>query len=397
MIKVNDLKRYFESCNVNFLIGSGMSVPFLKTLCNVEKLLSELEASDFGGNELLVLKASIYASFFNTVISRNQEKYRRNKENDNAYEKVINNYMRFVKVVHELLKARAKTPGLTTKINLFTTNIDIMHEIALEYTHVEWNCGFSGVMNPIFSEANFSKTVHSTSRYYGRNYELPVFNLYKLHGSLNWKYGDKGEHNVIELDKDLKQVAAVEALLSAIEGGTLLVPVSGNEDFEELKNLLPTTFDDAELNKVSAFVEEYEKLPIVNPSKRKFSTTVLDMHFYELLRIYANELERSNSVLFVHGFSFADEHLTNMTLRVASSNPTLQICIFAYDKCAKIQIQNNLGMSGVNLLYSNIRVLTYDDVFEAKEDEAEVKYLDFENVNRMYESVLNSVAKNEVK
>lgn len=393
MIKSEELKRYFESCNINFLMGSGMSVPFLRTLGNVEKLLSELEASDYRGEELLVLKATIYASFFRTVISRNQEKCRK----DGEYEKVRNNYIRFVKVVHELLKARAKTPGLTKKINLFTTNIDIMHEIALEYSHVEWNCGFSGVMNPIFSEANFSRTVHSTSRYYGRNYELPVFNLYKLHGSLNWKYGDKGEHNVIELDKDLEQVAAVETLLKTIDEGNLLVPVLGNEDLPELRKRLPKAFDNAELNKVRAFVEEYEKLPIVNPSKRKFSTTVLDMHFYELLRIYANELERSNSVLFVHGFSFADEHLTNMTLRVALSNPTLLIYIFAYDECAKSKIQDNLGMSGVNVLNSNIRVLTYDDAFGLKGDENEGGYMDFENVNLMYEGALKLIEKNEVK
>lgn len=393
MIKSEELKRYFESCNINFLMGSGMSVPFLRTLGNVEKLLSELETSDYSGEELLVLKATIYASFFRTVISRNQEKCRK----DGEYEKVRNNYIRFVKVVHELLKARAKTPGLTKKINLFTTNIDIMHEIALEYSHVEWNCGFSGVMNPIFSEANFSRTVHSTSRYYGRNYELPVFNLYKLHGSLNWKYGDKEEHNVIELDKDLEQVAAVETLLKTIDEGNLLVPVLGNEDLPELRKRLPKAFDNAELNKVRAFVEEYEKLPIVNPSKRKFSTTVLDMHFYELLRIYANELERSNSVLFVHGFSFADEHLTNMTLRVALSNPTLLIYIFAYDECAKSQIQDNLGMSGVNVLNSNIRVLTYDDAFGLKGDENEGGYMDFENVNLMYEGALKLIEKNEVK
>lgn len=388
-----ELKRYFESCNINFLMGSGMSVPFLKTLCNVEKLLSDLETSDYGGKNLLVLKASIYASFFRTVISRNHEGYRK----DDKYEYVRNNYVRFVKTVHKILNARAKVPGLSKKINLFTTNIDVMHEIALEHSQVEWNCGFSGVMNPIFSESNYSRTVHSTSRYYGRNYELPVFNLYKLHGSLNWKYGDKDENNTIELDKDLEQVAVVESLLKTIEGGSLLVPISGDEDFEALTKLLPTAFDDIELSNVQSFVEEYEKLPIVNPSKRKFSTTVLDMHFYELLRIYANELERSNSVLFVHGFSFADEHLTNMTLRVASSNPTLLIYIFAYDERAKSQILGYLGRSGENVLNSNIRVLTYDDVFESKEDETGGKYMNFDNVNWMYESVFNLVARSEVQ
>jgi hypothetical protein len=38
---------------------------------------------------------------------------------------------------------------------------------------------------------------------------------------------------------------------------------------------------------------------IVNPSKKKFKDTVLNETHYDLLRIYNNELEKENSVLFV--------------------------------------------------------------------------------------------------
>jgi hypothetical protein len=40
---------------------------------------------------------------------------------------------------------------------------------------------------------------------------------------------------------------------------------------------------------------------IVNPSKKKFEDTVLNETHYDLLRIYNNELEKENSVLFVMG------------------------------------------------------------------------------------------------
>jgi len=38
---------------------------------------------------------------------------------------------------------------------------------------------------------------------------------------------------------------------------------------------------------------------IVNPAKTKFEDTLLNQYYYDLLRIYSNELEKENSVLFV--------------------------------------------------------------------------------------------------
>ena len=59
---------------------------------------------------------------------------------------------------------------------------------------------------------------------------------------------------------------------------------------------------------------------MVNPTKDKFRASVLDYHFYELMRIYSNALERENSLLFVMGFSFADD-----TLRKLRNVPLIQI------------------------------------------------------------------------
>src|SRR5699024_4497086 len=75
------------------------------------------------------------------------------------------------------------------------------------------------------------------------------------------------------------------------------------------------------------YLKYYNEL-VINPTKDKFRDTTSNFYFYELLRMYANHLEKENSVLFVLGFSFADEHIKEITKRVLKSNPTLLIVIF---------------------------------------------------------------------
>jgi hypothetical protein len=47
------------------------------------------------------------------------------------------------------------------------------------------------------------------------------------------------------------------------------------------------------INEDDKFKENYDKLMIVNPSKKKFEDTVLNETHYDLLRIYNNELEET--------------------------------------------------------------------------------------------------------
>jgi hypothetical protein len=105
-----------------------------------------------------------------------------------------------------------------------------------------------------------------------------------------------------------------------------------------------------------AFLEAYEKLLIVvNPTKEKFKHTLMNQTYYELLRLYSNELEKENTVLFVMGFSFADEHICEITLRAANSNPTLIINIIAHSTQAKLEIEKRFGKS--NIKNNNIEVI----------------------------------------
>lgn len=127
---------------------------------------------------------------------------------------------------------------------------------------------------------------------------------------------------------------------------------------------------------------------MVNPRKAKFRESVVDLHFYELMRLYSNALESASALLFCAGFSFADEHIAKITLRAANTNPTLTVIVFAYNADAKTEIENNLNRCG-NMLNNNIIVLSPDAFWAAQDEDyrarlgnAEPTGFDFATINK---------------
>ena len=107
--------------------------------------------------------------------------------------------------------------------------------------------------------------------------------------------------------------------------------------------------------------------------------------------MYANGLEKENSVLFVMGFSFADEHIREVTLRAADSNPTLTIFAFAYSSKAKEEIEERLDIEHVK--NSNIKVIgpSVTPGEEGEESADDFKY-DLETINKMvFEKIFSSL------
>jgi hypothetical protein len=70
---------------------------------------------------------------------------------------------------------------------------------------------------------------------------------------------------------------------------------------------------------------------LVLPNIRKFDITMMDRVYYDLLRIFANTMERENALLITFGFSFNDEHILDITRR-ALRNPTAQLIVFAHQQ-----------------------------------------------------------------
>ena len=102
--------------------------------------------------------------------------------------------------------------------------------------------------------------------------------------------------------------------IATILNSSIFDSVIGN--YEEYKNML--------LIYKSNFL-------IVNPTKEKFSDTLLNKNYYELLRIFSNELEKENTLLVVNGFSFNDEHILDLVKR-SMLNPSLKILIFCFEE-----------------------------------------------------------------
>jgi hypothetical protein len=147
-------------------------------------------------------------------------------------------------------------------------------------------------------------------------------------------------------------LAHVQQIQGKVITPNILVEIDENASIEMLLLGCKGKAPDATLD---SFLDAYSGLVIVNPTKGKFKHTLLEQTHYELLRIYSNELEKENTILFVMGFSFADEHILQMTLRAANSNPTLMIFIVAYDSQSAIEIRGRFPI--LNTKNNNIEVI----------------------------------------
>lgn len=302
------IKKSIASSNINFLIGAGVSTPCLEILADIEKRLHKAESSGDTEEEIQIKREYFNKSILNNVNLINLSK----KDSSSECLKVLERYKKFYKTINSLILKR-ESSLLSKQINIFTTNIDVFSEVALEKTEIEFNDGFHGRFNPVYNTGNFKKSYYKTSLHYEKTSEIPVFNVVKLHGSVSWKQENKS----VQLDRSLQ----------------LVNKTNNSKNDKQFKN-------------------SYDKLMIINPSKKKFEDTVLNQTYYDLLRIYSNELEKENSILFVMGFSFADEHIKELTLRAANTNPTNIVYIFVYDDKKQLfkKLKNRSKNNNIHLI-----------------------------------------------
>ena len=339
---VDEIRDIFQDSNLNFLIGSGLSSPFLRTLGNIEVLLTDLADASCPEDEKKIIRCSLYKQYFDGVIVRNPDILALAEDALT----VLNNYKTFLKTINSILLSR-KSTILGKEANLFTTNLDVFIEKSIEDLGLECNDGFNGRFLPSFNLTNFKKSHFKRSLHYDNKSELPVFNLLKLHGSLTWKLRTA---DTIVFSSDLKQVSEIGACVCS---PSMLVDVSGTSRLDALLSAARGRRADPALDK---FMSAYDKLLIVNPTKEKFKQSLLNQTYYELLRIYSNELEKENTTLFVMGFSFGDQHIRDVTLRAANSNPTLMIYVVAHSTQAQKEIEDRLGID--HLKNDNVRTIS---------------------------------------
>lgn len=396
-MRIEQLKDIIQSTHINFMLGSGLSVPYLKTLSNIENWLTQ--CSNIQDKKVrLILEDNLKMAYVEDVMKPCLFEYRQERKEDLS--KVKHAYKDFLRCWNYIISHRGG--GLLSKqVNLFTTNIDPFVEESAEDLGIEFNNGFKGVITPTLREESFNSVVSKVSPLYQKTSETPTFNYFKIHGSINWKVGRS--ENEIVYDRELSVLKeVVDVLNSYPEDYKILEIAQRNQSeieqvaeenteitFDDLENLacdltLDRRENDDERIVKENFREAYNKLVMIHPRKTKFRETVLDLHFYELMRLYSNALEQSSTCLFVAGFSFADEHIAQITLRAASANPTLLIVIFAYNDEAGQSISNFLRGCNNN----NIIILTPKTFYEAQ-NEAYVNRLgktcdvfDLESINK---------------
>lgn len=394
---IQELKYIIQSANINFLYGSGVSKPYLITLGNIEEFLTRLEKDSLLKEDTKrILKASIYKAYSEGVIIPN---YALPFHGNANLEKTKHAYNEFFHIWNDLINKRS-TLLLDKQVNLFTTNIDLLVEHTLANSGLELNDGFRGTLKQVFNESNFQISLSKSSMQYHKSSEIPLFNLMKIHGAVNWEEEDGNiQSNIYRCGDIERQLKAIDPNLFVpltkkdIDGNTI------NKTFDELAKesesiSLPdsTVFD--------KFFEEYDKIVMINPTKEKFKTSVMDYHFYELMRIFSNSLERENSVLFVMGFSFADEHIAQIVKRAAATNPTLQVVIFAYSDNEENSYIHNLDISasGVN---NNISIITptkfkeennkSDKVKKYEELLKGIEHFDLPTINKVFNQISTEI------
>lgn len=415
---LDKLKNIIQSSHINFLFGAGLSLPYLKALGNIETWLTECATIE---NESVrkITEDNLKITYVEGVMKPCLDAISMHKKPEEL-EGVEAAYRDFLRIWNHIISRRGSTL-LSKQVNIFTTNIDPLLEAVAEDLGIEFNNGFKGVMRPVFREEAFSTIVSKVSPLYQRTSELPTFNYLKMHGSVNWRHKENsaeifydGSLDVLkkavdcikeypdqfqvikrlqyELDKEnegkddaQKRELQFDDLVNAVEdavGKSQSVPVEESLVEEEI----PTeslSIDSASSELMQSFREAYDELVMINPRKAKFRETVLDLHFYELMRLYANALEKPTTCLFAMGFSFADEHIAQITRRAVASNPTLLVIVFAYDDTAKKAIDKCIGESNNN----NIIILSPEKFKKAQDEEGKkavekLKVFDLASINK---------------
>lgn len=169
-----------------------------------------------------------------------------------------------------------------SRINVFTTNNDLFNEVALDNLNIHYINGFGSGLNKFFNPALFNYTFSKRMDTSIEKFE-PVENmvyLYKLHGSVNWLEDNQNSNT-----------------------------------FFNIKEVIDPSFDPKGKN----------VLVYPTPTKQNKS---LGSPYADIFREFQKKLLEPHSVLFIIGYSFADEHVNNIIYQALATNSTINVVVF---------------------------------------------------------------------
>lgn len=316
------LQKATQSANLNFIIGSGCSYPAIDTLGNIEKEVQD--SIDAGNQDEADQKLFNYLQPFIESLEM-----LRNTPDEN-HTNVLKHYKSFLELVSKILFER-KNNIIPKQATIFSSNYDLFIEKVSELFigSLKLNDGF--IRNPSldgrykFSTADYFTSTYNNGNLYNYQVQIPSVNLIKLHGLLSW----------------------------ISEEGSIFFSV---DHLTSLKKEMEKVNRDAEISKIRAIIDQFS---VILPNKQKFKNTLMNRFYYDLLRIYANELDKENTLLLAEGFSFADEHILEITIR-ALRNPTLRLVIFCFKEDEVAEYERKFDRHGnVDIVYSNEKEIDF--------------------------------------
>lgn len=187
---------------------------------------------------------------------------------------VLDTYQRFYQ------KVALRNKDLS-RISVFTTNNDLYNETALDSMNIHYVNGFGGGLHKYFNPALFNYTYSKRMDLNVDKYE-PVENmvyLYKIHGSVNWVYDEESQNSF---------------------------------------------FNIMEVNRLCGYEPENGVIIYPTPTKQNKS---LGAPYVDLFREFQHKLLEHNTVLFVIGYSFSDQHVNDIIYRALATNTTINVVV----------------------------------------------------------------------
>lgn len=314
----NEFAQYLQTENLSFLIGCGCS--------------SDIK----DGSESAIPKMSgLFESFFEknpdfTIAGKKpKDKFNKNLESmlDTMLSIQMTNYLVDIdKEIDEKIRSVQKhitdsiisgqrckdvleyyksfylkliQPSRRKPINIFTTNYDQFNEQALDSLGFYYNNGFSGScirkFNPNVYNYVYVENMNLHRDVWGR--VSSFFNLYKIHGSINWVVKD-------------------------------------NEVFEKPVELCG------------------DERVLIYPTPQKDRSTLMTP-YSDLMRNMQQELIKNNSVLITLGYSFSDDHINRIILN-GLSNPSFKLIVLG--KSDNIQKLIELDDKRIIVIYSDEKI-----------------------------------------
>lgn len=319
---------FFDMKNLCFLFGSGTSAKAIPLMKGLYEGLQE-EKKNFTDEERVLLDNINDTNNIENVLGvlySGRSFFKDKKNLSDEEKKCYENTITLITKIEKFLKSKLdvlnndtwndetlKTLGYYKKfyskvalrnkelsrVNVFTTNNDMFNEVALDSLSIHYFNGFSGGVMRSFNPASFNYTLSKRMDTSNDKYE-PVENLvclYKIHGSVNWVEDEK----------------------------------TSNESFFTLREL-PLRNDSTSTN------------VLVYPTPLKQNKS-LGAPYVELFREFQHKLLEQNTVLFVIGYSFSDEHVNDIIYRALATNSTMNLVVI-----------NNIGDDKVILKIDDPRI-----------------------------------------